>query len=81
VGREVKHSHLSSAKVKNKWNYTFNTLVCLQSVKKEDFTLLTLNEGLECAAVFSASLNLSILNTDTNTDIFVSCNWVHTRWQ
>jgi len=32
LGREADHSSLSSAKVKNAWNYTFTPSVCLHGV-------------------------------------------------
>ena len=41
-GREVGRSPPSSAEVKNKWSYTYSSLVCPHGVCKDDITLLPL---------------------------------------
>jgi len=38
LGREVNHSFLSNAEVKNEWSYTSSPTVCLHGVERENFS-------------------------------------------
>jgi hypothetical protein len=43
VGREVNHTPLSTAKLKNAWSYTTTPSIFFHGVNREKFTVFTLN--------------------------------------
>jgi len=47
-GTEANHSPSTSAKVKNEWNFTSSSLICLHGVDGETFTFICYRIGVLC---------------------------------